>query len=137
MIIDDAIYQRTWDNSSFAANYADLRDPAPRAAYMQACTRADATVFFQAEVARVAYLEAYKAHNDAYASYELDLTVYERAAAAAQAESNPYTEYERAVRWDATTESYSAFDRSSLAFKIACDAYGSACDSAVRCTFLA
>ena len=54
MIIDDTVYWRTWDNSSFAANYADQSDPAPRAAYSKACARADLTAFSQAEVARIA-----------------------------------------------------------------------------------
>lgn len=133
-MITDLVYQRTWDSSSFAANYADLSNPAPRMAYMQAHARANETLYCQAEIARVVYSEAFEALNEAYASYELAVAAYDRAEIAYQSDPSPYTDHVRTVRWDATTSTWAVIDRARLAFNMAVDAYGQACDAAVKCT---
>jgi hypothetical protein len=134
MIINDLVYQRTWDNSSYAANYTDLINSAPRMAYMQARARANETLYCQAEVARVVYSEAFEALNEAYASYELAVAAYDRTEIAYQSESSPYTDHVRTVRWDATTSTWAVIDQARLVFNMAVDAYVHACDAAVKCT---
>jgi hypothetical protein len=133
-MITDLVYQRTWDSSSFAANYADVSNPAPRMAYMQARAHANETLYCEAEVARVVYVEAYEALNEAYASYELAVAAYERSEIAYQSEPSPYTDHVRTVRWDATTSTWAVIDRARLAFNMAVVAYVKNCDAAVKCT---